>query len=356
MTVFANGLEISSKAQSCKVIAAFPDTCFTPPQTPATPPGVPIPYPDFGADSDLTSGSGTVTIADEEISQENSSKYSKCTGDEAGAAPKKGIITSKNTGSVYAQKWSMNVKVEGKGVVRFSDMATSNHACNPGDAPPMVIIARPASPGILAEDDNCLVGGYDAIQPKCNERGGQAHHIIPDEYIRTGERDVSVPAHPAYPEIGDACAICVGGSSAGKASSERQSPEGIAVAAKGTAHTAATGARPLQDGRGHGYMHYFFDATFGNDERPIGDAVETAKQALTNIGTYNSSVVDPECAEKGKECLDDQFKTACDLDPQPPCTSNVNKSNERFDNMQERLSREGHLNANHMPTRHSSLT
>ena len=37
MTVFANGLEISGKAQGCKIIAAFPDVCFTPPQTPATP-------------------------------------------------------------------------------------------------------------------------------------------------------------------------------------------------------------------------------------------------------------------------------------------------------------------------------
>lgn len=142
MTVFANGLEVSSKAQGCKVIAAFPDTCFTPPQTPATPPGVPIPYPDFGTDSDVTSGSGTVKIGGKEISQENSSKYSKCTGDEAGAAPKKGIITSKNTGAVYAQKWSMDVKVEGKGVVRFSDMATSNHSSNPGDSPPMVIAGK----------------------------------------------------------------------------------------------------------------------------------------------------------------------------------------------------------------------
>ena len=143
MTVFANGLEVSAKAQGCKVIAAFPDTCFTPPQTPATPPGVPVPYPDFGQDSDLTSGSGSVFIGGKEISQENSSKYRKCSGDEAGSAPKKGIVTSKNTGAIYAQKWSMDVKVEGKGVVRFSDIATSNHASNPGDSPPMAVAGQP---------------------------------------------------------------------------------------------------------------------------------------------------------------------------------------------------------------------
>jgi hypothetical protein len=127
MTVFANGLEISAKAQGCKVIAAFPDPCFTPPQTPATPPGVPVPYPNFGKDPDLTKGSGKVKIGGEEISQENDSHFSKCSGDEAGAAPKKGLVTSNKTGPVYAQKWSMDVKVEGKGVARFSDIATSNH-------------------------------------------------------------------------------------------------------------------------------------------------------------------------------------------------------------------------------------
>ena len=142
MTVFANGLEISSKAQSCKVIAAFPDTCFTPPQTPATPPGVPVPYPNFATDSDLTSGTGTVKIRGKEVSQENSSKFSKISGDEAGSAPKKGIITSNNRGAAYAKKWSMDVKFEGKGVVRFSDLATTNHASEPGDDVPWVIAGK----------------------------------------------------------------------------------------------------------------------------------------------------------------------------------------------------------------------
>ena len=139
MTVFANGLEVSAKAQGCKVIAAFPDTCFTPPQTPATPPGVPIPYPNFARDSDLTSGTGTVKIGGKEVSQENGSKFSKVSGDEAGCAPKKGIITSNNRGAAYAKKWSMDVKAEGKGVVRFSDLATTNHASEVGDDAPWII-------------------------------------------------------------------------------------------------------------------------------------------------------------------------------------------------------------------------
>jgi hypothetical protein len=141
MTVFANGLEISAQAQGAKVIAAFPDVCFTPPLTPATPPGVPIPYPNFGMDSDLASGSGTVKIGGKPVSQENASYYKKISGDEAGAAPKKSVITSKNMGKAYAQMWSMDVKVEGKGVARFSDIMTTNHASNVGSAPPFPEIA-----------------------------------------------------------------------------------------------------------------------------------------------------------------------------------------------------------------------
>ncbi len=95
---------------------------------------MPIPYPNFGMDSELASGSSTVKIGGKPISQENSSNYSKISGDEAGAAPKKGVITSKNMGKAYAQMWSMDVKADGKGVVRFGDIATTNHASMPGGA------------------------------------------------------------------------------------------------------------------------------------------------------------------------------------------------------------------------------
>jgi hypothetical protein len=128
MTVFANGLEVSAKAQGNKIIAAFPDTCFTPPENPATPPGVPIPYPTFGFDSDTEKGTGTVKIGGKTVSQKNISYYSKTTGTEAGCAAKKGVITSTHRGKAYAASWSANVKAEGQPVARMSDLATVNHA------------------------------------------------------------------------------------------------------------------------------------------------------------------------------------------------------------------------------------
>src|ERR1700733_11481281 len=104
--VYANNMEVSCKAASGKSVCAFPDVCFTPPQTPATPPGVPIPYPNTGMSSDCSDGSSSVMISGAEVMLKNSSNFKTSTGDEAGSAPKKGMITSSTTGTVYFIAWS----------------------------------------------------------------------------------------------------------------------------------------------------------------------------------------------------------------------------------------------------------
>jgi hypothetical protein len=131
--VFANGREIACKKADGKSICAFPDVCFTPPQTPATPPGVPIPYPNTAYAKDTTKGSKTVKISGNEVMLKNKSYFKKSTGDEAGNAPKKGVVTSKITGKVYFTSWSPNVKFEGKNVVRHLDLTTHNHGSDPAN-------------------------------------------------------------------------------------------------------------------------------------------------------------------------------------------------------------------------------
>lgn len=125
--VFANGMEIACKAGAGKVIAAFPDVVMTPPENPATPPGVPVPYPNTAKASDTTDGSKKVKISKKEVMLKNKSCFKTSMGDEAGSAAKKGVISSKNKGKVYFIKWSMDVKVEGKNVDRHLDMTTNNH-------------------------------------------------------------------------------------------------------------------------------------------------------------------------------------------------------------------------------------
>jgi hypothetical protein len=132
--VFANFMEVACKAASGKSACSFPDVCFTPPLTPATPPGVPIPYPNTAFSSDTSDGSRTVKVSNQEVMLKNKSYFKQSTGDEAGSAPKKGFVNSKIKGKVYFLSWSMDVKIEGENVVRHLDLTTHNHASTPANA------------------------------------------------------------------------------------------------------------------------------------------------------------------------------------------------------------------------------
>ena len=154
--VYANTREVSCKQAAGKSICAFPDVCMTPPMTPVTPPGVPIPYPNTGMASDTTDGSTTVKISGEEVMLKNKSCFKKSMGDEAGCAPKKGVITSKNMGKVYFTMWSMDVKFEGENVVRMMDLTTHNHAGSmPGNTPPWPYTDKVATPAVPSCDCGC---------------------------------------------------------------------------------------------------------------------------------------------------------------------------------------------------------
>ena len=146
--VYANNMEVSCKQAAGKSICAFPDVCMTPPLTPATPPGVPIPYPNTGMASDTSDGSTSVKISGQEVMLKNKSCFKRSTGDEAGAAPMKGVVTHKNMGKVYFTAWSMDVKIEGENVVRMLDMTTHNHGSVPGNSPPWPYVDEVAAPGI----------------------------------------------------------------------------------------------------------------------------------------------------------------------------------------------------------------
>jgi hypothetical protein len=140
--VFANTREITCQAGSSKSIAAFPDVCMTPPENPATPPGVPVPYPNFGMASDTTNGSKSVKINKKPVMLKNQSYFKKSSGDEAGCAAKKGVISSVNRGKVYFVSWSPDVKIEGMNVVRHLDMTTHNHGSPANEGIPWPHIGR----------------------------------------------------------------------------------------------------------------------------------------------------------------------------------------------------------------------
>ena len=131
----ASGFGVACKAADGKSVCAFPDVCMTPPECPATPPGVPVPYPNTAYAKDTAAGSKTVKISGKPVILKNKSYFKKSTGDEAGCASKKGVVTGVNRGKAYFTSWSMDVKVEGYNVCRHLDSMTHNHAsytCNTG--------------------------------------------------------------------------------------------------------------------------------------------------------------------------------------------------------------------------------
>ena len=162
--VFANAREVSCKKADGKSICAFPDVCMTPPENPATPPGVPVPYPNTGMAKDTTSGSKNVKISGQEVMLKNKSYFKKSTGDEPGSAAKKGVVTSVNRGKVYFNAWSMDVKFEGNNVVRHLDITTHNHASIPGNTPTWPYI-----------DEMSFPRGGPCSKEKADEKDACAH-------------------------------------------------------------------------------------------------------------------------------------------------------------------------------------
>lgn len=188
--VYANSMAVCCKAAKGKSICAMPDVCFTPPQTPFTPMGVPVPYPNTGMASDATDGSRTVQISGQEVMLKNKSCFKRSSGDEAGSAPKKGMLTGKNMGKVYFNMWSMDVKVEGENVVRHLDLTTHNHASVPGNTPPWPYIDSMAPGG--AGPSNTAAPGNEPDRAGTDERPGNSNNDPSRATPAGGAGDLSI--------------------------------------------------------------------------------------------------------------------------------------------------------------------
>ncbi len=205
--VYANSLEITGKATDGKTIAAFPDVCFTPPQTPATPPGVPIPYPSFGMASDTEKGTATVFISGKTVNIKNKSDESKTSGTEAGCAPKKGVITSKNTGKKYFNSWSPDVKFEGEPVIRMSDLATHNHNSPPGNTAALPEVLKFSPSNLDCETVLAKFGLHRHGSGSCPE-GHESEHFVQNEYLQYERGVETAPQFECY-TTNDAPCICM---------------------------------------------------------------------------------------------------------------------------------------------------
>ncbi len=119
-TVFANKQGVSSKNSSATASNTAPDVCLTQIGNAV----VPIPYPNTATSSDLKDGSKTVKVDGASAAIDGCS-YSKSTGDEAGN--KKGIMSGTKGDKAQFGNYSFDVKIEGKGVGRNTDLMTMNN-------------------------------------------------------------------------------------------------------------------------------------------------------------------------------------------------------------------------------------
>ncbi len=117
--VYANGRSILHQGSGNTHTSAAPDVCKVP--TPAGP--VPTPFVNSAQDSMLTKGSKSVTINGYPVALTDS-ELSTSSGDEPGTAG--GLISSKFKGKLAWGSGSVDVKIEGKGVVRYLDVTLHN--------------------------------------------------------------------------------------------------------------------------------------------------------------------------------------------------------------------------------------
>jgi hypothetical protein len=129
-TTFANSRGIAQKG-SGKTLAVFPDVCLSPPEGGGAP--VPIPYANLldaqAAAGDKKAKKDQKKLIDDAAKNGYEVKSAtqwaiKSSGDEASRVG--GVVSSTTTGKAKFVDYSMDVKFEGKSVVRMTDTVLQN--------------------------------------------------------------------------------------------------------------------------------------------------------------------------------------------------------------------------------------
>jgi len=195
--VLFNGLSAVTSGSN-GMLLTFPDVC----KTQVGPAVVPIPYPNIAQSADLDKGSKKVMIEGKPASLE-SSTFSKSTGDEAGSL--KGIISSAGQGEAKPLLFSPTVFIEGKAVVRNTDIFSSNkmntppapvmQAQVPPGIPPTIEDAAPKCPKCDKDlNKNCLLANTPVISKGTNKRNNYTLY----KGIKNSTGNAYPKGHPWY--------------------------------------------------------------------------------------------------------------------------------------------------------------
>lgn len=217
MKTFANGRSILHKGDNLTHTAAPPDVCKTP--SPAGP--VPIPYVNVAMDSSLASGTKKVKVEGKMAAHEKAN-ISTSMGDEPGTAG--GLLSSKFKGKLTWATSSPTVKLEGKGAVRFLDVAQHN-----GNSFNTAFISL-GSPGLAYADD------FEGLCDIC-DKSPDTHRVLTQE----SSIDLCVTIIEELVALADGM---IGGSTAyGKRQFRDGFMVGVMVCKCGDTHAAMSGKR-----------------------------------------------------------------------------------------------------------------
>ncbi len=162
--VLVNGLSAVTSGSS-GILMTSPDVC----NTTCGPATVPIPYPNISESKDLADGSTSVMIEGSPVCLE-SSTFAKSTGDEGG--DKKGIASGTIQDEAKPGLFSPTVFIEGKAIVRNTDIFTSNKM----NTPPAPVQQAQVGPGVgQIPDHELLQRPYQRVELPLETFGDDEH-------------------------------------------------------------------------------------------------------------------------------------------------------------------------------------
>jgi hypothetical protein len=210
-------MEIACKAAAGKSVAAFPDTCLSPPSPPAGP--VPLPYPNTAYASDTTNGSTTVMISGQEVMLRDQSTFKRSTGDEAATKSLgMGVVTHAIQGEASFISWSMDVKIEGQNVDRHLDQMLHNEQSVPANTATWVYIDKNAMPrgGPCSKEKSAEQGACSDCPNKCEDKDcKRARRCMLVPYSPKDEQDGCCPGQTPHHLIEVHCFTPAGERAAG---------------------------------------------------------------------------------------------------------------------------------------------
>jgi len=173
-----NGLSPVTKVSKGKATTA-PDVCKTPVGSAI----VPIPYPNVSQSSDLAKGSTSVKINGAPACL-STSEFSTSTGDEAGSA--KGLASGSTKGKAHPVNYSFTVKIEGKPIVRNTDLFTGNNR----NTPPLPIVQPQPTAGTAPQNKK----DQEKKCPRCGAIWKKTEPTLTQ--VRNAVKEVSVSHKP----------------------------------------------------------------------------------------------------------------------------------------------------------------